>query len=102
MNVHDSSKIKAHPKFRELTTKRSKYAWTLSAIVLGAYFTFILIIAFVPSVLGTPISAGSVTTIGIPVGILIIVGAFVLTGLYTRRANGEFDEIVKSIIEETR
>jgi hypothetical protein len=43
--------------------------------------------------------AGAVTTIGIPVGILIIVAAFVLTGIYVRRANAEFDALNQQIVE---
>lgn len=99
---HDLARVRRHPSFEELTAKRSRYAWTLSAIMLGAYFAFILVIAFAPGVLGTPVAAGSVTSVGIPVGICLIVGAFVLTGLYVRRANGEFDRLNREIVEETR
>ncbi len=45
------------------------------------YFGFILLIAFDPKFLGTPIGSG-VMTIGIPVGLFVIVAAFVLTGIY--------------------
>ena len=68
--------------------------------MLAIYYGFILIIAFAPSVLGTPIAPGAVTTIGIPIGVLIIVAAFVLTGIYVRRANSEFDALNRQIIEE--
>jgi uncharacterized membrane protein (DUF485 family) len=51
-------------------------------------------------VLGIPISG--VITLGIPVGVFIIVIAFVLTGIYVRRANSEFDELNRQIIEEAR
>jgi uncharacterized membrane protein (DUF485 family) len=61
------------------------------------YFTFILTIAFNPTALGTPLSADSVTTIGIPIGMFVIVFAFILTGIYTKRANGEFDDLTKKI-----
>ena len=53
-----------------------------------------------PKLLGTPISG--VITLGIPVGVFIIVAAFVLTGIYVRRANSEFDELNRQIIEETK
>ncbi len=65
--------------------------------MLIVYFTFILTIAFKPSLLAIPLSEGSVITIGVPIGILIILFAFVLTGIYTRRANGEFDDLSKKI-----
>ena len=66
------------------------------------YFTFILTIAFEPALLGTPLSADSVTTVGIPIGVAVIVFAFVLTGIYTKRANGEFDDLANKIKESVK
>ena len=103
MNKELVEKIKANPDYQELVSKRSSFSIKLSVAMLVVYFTFILTIAFNPSALGTPISADSVTTIGIPIGIAIIVFAFVLTGIYTSRANGEFDDLankVKNSIKE--
>jgi uncharacterized membrane protein (DUF485 family) len=70
--------------------------------MLVIYFGFVLTIAFDPAFLGTPLSAGSVTTIGIPIGIGVIISAFVLTGIYVRRANGEFDELSNRIKEKVK
>ena len=89
--------IKNDPNFQELVTKRSKFAWTLTIAMLVVYFAFILTIAFNPSALGTPLSSDSVTTVGIPVGVIIIVFAFILTGIYVRRANSEFDDLTAKI-----
>jgi len=89
--------IKNDPNFQELVTKRSTFAWTLTIAMLVVYFAFILTIAFNPSALGAPLSSDSVTTIGIPIGIFIIVFAFVLTGIYVRRANSEFDDLTAKI-----
>ncbi|WP_412841854.1 DUF485 domain-containing protein, partial [Aeromonas dhakensis] len=38
-------------------------------------------------------------TRGIPVGIGLILSAFVLTGVYVFRANGEFDELNQKILK---
>ena len=89
--------IKNDPDFIQLVKTRSSFAWTLTIIMLVIYFGFVLTIAFDPSILGTPLSEGSVTTVGIPVGVGVIVIAFVLTGIYVRRANGEFDELTAKI-----
>ena len=70
--------------------RRKHFAWALSAAMLVIYFGFILVIAFAPKVLGTPIGGG-VMTVGIPVGLFVIGSAFVLTGIYVRRANSEFE-----------
>ncbi len=96
-------KIKANPDYQELISKRSSFSIKLSVAMLVVYFTFILTIAFNPSALGTPLSGDSVTTVGIPVGIAIIIFAFILTGIYTKRANGEFDDLnnkIKQAIKE--
>jgi len=90
-------RLKNDPDFLKLVRERSKFAWTLTIIMLVIYFGFVLTIAFDPSILGAPLSTGSVTTVGIPVGIAVIVSAFLLTGIYVRRANGEFDELTHRI-----
>jgi len=90
-------RIKNDPDFIQLTRERSKFAWTLTIVMLVIYFGFVLVIAFDPSLLGTPLSEGSVTTVGIPVGVGVIISAFILTGIYVRRANGEFDELTAKI-----
>ena len=103
MNKELVDKIKNNPDYQELVSKRSGFAIKLSIAMLVVYFTFILTIAFNPSALGTPISADSVTTIGIPVGIVVIIFAFILTGIYTKRANGEFDDLnnkIKKAVKE--
>jgi uncharacterized membrane protein (DUF485 family) len=90
-------RIKEDPNFQTLVRERSKFAWRLTAAMLFVYFTFILVIAFDPSLLGTPLSSDTVTTVGIPVGIFVIIFAFVVTGIYVNRANGEFDELTRKI-----
>ncbi len=94
--------IKSDPNFQELVAKRSKFAWTLTIAMLVVYFAFILTIAFDPSALGTPLGDDTVTTVGIPVGMAIIVFAFALTGIYVRRANTEFDALTAKIKEKAK
>lgn len=101
MSQHIYDKVRANPKFAELVHKRSRFAWILSAIMLVVYYAFILVIAFSPSTFGQKIGAG-VTTLGMPIGLGIIILAFVLTGIYTKRANGEFDDLTQQIKEEAR
>ena len=89
--------IKRDPEFHELVRKRTSFAWALSTTMAVIYFGFILLVAFAPKFLGTPLGSG-VTTIGIPLGLFVIVSAFVLTGLYVRRANSEFDALTQKIV----
>ncbi|MGF1526952.1 MAG: DUF485 domain-containing protein [Candidatus Competibacterales bacterium] len=94
--------IKNHPHYQELVSKRTRFAWQLSAVMLVIYFGFILTIAFVPNLLATPLYEGSVISVGIPVGVAIILIAFALTGLYVARANGEFERMTKAIKQDTK
>lgn len=93
------NRISRDPRYQELVARRSRFAWTLSAIMLAIYFAFILVIAFDPTLLGRPLGGG-VATVGIPIGIGIIVAAFLLTGVYVYRANTEFDAITNEIVKE--
>ena len=92
-------RIRQHPKFLELERKRSRFSWGLSAAMLLIYYGYILIVAFAPGVLGQPLSAGSATTIGMPIGVGVILAAVSLTGIYVWRANGEFDRLTREIVE---
>ncbi|MES2820726.1 MAG: DUF485 domain-containing protein [Pseudomonadota bacterium] len=94
--------IQQNPRFQELVSKRERFAWLLSALMLGMYLAFILVIAFVPQWLGTRIDPESTTTWGIPVGLGVIISAFVLTGIYVYRANGEFDDMTREILAEVQ
>ena len=95
----DVMRIRREPLFNELVDKRKHFAWTLSAAMLVIYFGFIAIIAFDPKLLAIPIGGG-VITVGIPVGLLVIVSAFVLTGIYVARANGRFDDLTRDLNRE--
>jgi uncharacterized membrane protein (DUF485 family) len=90
-------KIVNDPNFITLTRERSKFGWILTVAMLVVYFAFILVIAFNPSFFGTPLAEGGVTTVGIPVGVGVIIFAFVITGIYVKRANSEFDDLTNKI-----
>ncbi|MGQ0588893.1 MAG: DUF485 domain-containing protein [Sphingosinicella sp.] len=91
--------IRAHPGYRALVRTRRRLAWTLSAVMLAAYFGYILLIAFDPQWLATPIGGG-VTTIGIPIGLGLILLGIALTALYVRRANRDFDARLEAILKD--
>jgi uncharacterized membrane protein (DUF485 family) len=95
-------RIETSPKFRELVGARTRFAVTLTIIMLAIYCGFILAVAFAPGWLGSPVSDGSVVTVGIPVGIAVIVSAFVLTGIYVARANSRFDQLNAEILREVK
>lgn len=91
--------IKSNPKYHELLSKRKSFAWIMAVVMLVIYYGFILIVAFNKEFLSQSLSGG-VTTVGIPVGLGVIISAFVLTGIYVSRANSEFDRLTREIKEE--
>ena len=92
--------IQNSPRFKELVKKRERFAWILSAIMLGLYAAFILLIAYGSHIMGAKLYPGSAITWGIPIGVGLIFSAFILTGIYVRRANGEFDALNTAILKE--
>lgn len=87
------------PRFRALIRRRQRLAWSLTAIMLAAYFGFILAVAFAREWLARPIGGG-VTTLGIPVAIGVILLGFALVAIYVRRANREFDAAIRALADD--
>jgi uncharacterized membrane protein (DUF485 family) len=93
------TKIQSNPKYLELRRKRNRFGWWLTALMMVVYYGYIALIAFDKPFLAQPIGAG-VTTIGIPIGLGVIVFTILITAFYIRRANGEFDRLTAEIIQE--
>ncbi|WP_291320140.1 DUF485 domain-containing protein [Desulfonatronospira sp.] len=87
-------------KFRRLVVNRWKVSLTLTAIMMLAYFGFILILAYAPHLLSMKI--GEHMTLGIPVGIFVIVLAFILTGIYVFWSNSYYDKAVEEVLKSMR
>jgi uncharacterized membrane protein (DUF485 family) len=83
------------PGFKSLVRKRVSVSLTLTVIMLVVYFGFILVIAFNKELLA--IKIGEHLTIGLPIGIGIIVFAWLLTGVYTYWANSSYDRSVREM-----
>ena len=92
-------KIHSHPKYLELRTKRNRLGIFLTALMLIVYYGYIALIAFDKKFLAQPIGTG-VTTLGIPIGMGVIIFTIVITAIYVRRANGEFDTLTKEILKD--
>lgn len=91
-------RVQNDPQFMLLVRKRTRLAWLLTALMILIYFGFVLTIAYNKEFLAQSLSGG-VTTVGIPVGLGVIVSAFVLTGIYVARANSAYDDLIKQIVE---
>jgi uncharacterized membrane protein (DUF485 family) len=92
-------KIQRHPKYQELRSKRNRLGTWLTVLMLIVYYGYVALIAFDKQFLAQPIGPG-VTSLGIPIGMGVIVFTVLITGFYVRRANGEFDKLTQDILKD--
>lgn len=85
--------------FRNFVSKRNKISLILSLVILVCYYIFILGVGLAPEILGYRLGPSSIT-LGILVGIFLIVLSIAATGLYTFLANSYFDKDQKEILRE--
>ncbi|KAA3439400.1 DUF485 domain-containing protein [Rufibacter hautae] len=83
------------PDFKKLVKKRWSVSLVLTFTMLLVYFGFLLTVAFNKQVLATRI--GEYTTLAIPIGLGIILFAWVLTGIYVFWANSDYDTSVQNL-----
>ena len=100
MDDAECARVRANPDFIALERERGRLGWTLAIVMLVIYFGFVGLVAFAPVLLGTPVAG--VITLGFPLGLLVILSAIALTGVYVVRANGSFDAMTRRIIEASR
>ena len=96
MEIDLATRIASHPKYQELRAKRTSFGMWLTLSMLFVYFGFILLVAFNKPFLATRLGAG-VMTYAIPIGFGVIVFTIVITAIYVRRANGEYDSLAEQI-----
>ncbi|MFZ1413448.1 MAG: DUF485 domain-containing protein [Defluviicoccus sp.] len=82
-------------RLHAISAHRWRIAFVLSAIMLVAYYGFILLVAFDKPLLATRLSEG--LSLGILLGALVIVFAWVLTIFYTKWANGVYDREIAEL-----
>ena len=93
----DAQTILRDPTFETLVRERSRFAWTLSILMLVVYLIFICLVAFAHGLMATKVGDGP-TSLGILLGLAVIVFAFALTGVYVSRANTRFDDLNRNIV----
>ncbi|WP_039011402.1 DUF485 domain-containing protein [Pseudomonas brassicacearum] len=99
MTPKDVELIHQHPDFIQLVRRKQNLYWSLSLIMLVIYFGFVLLVAFSPATLGQSLSGG-VTSVGMLVGVVIVLLAFGLTGFYVYRANHVIDPLNEKLKQE--
>jgi len=100
MDVSTLKRIQADPNYQKLVSERKTFGWTLAIITLILYYGYIAIVAFSPALIATKV-AGDIT-IGVIMGVALILLSILLTGLYVLRANGEYDDLTNAIVGAVR
>ena len=90
------NRIASDPNYRKLKAKRTSFGWWLTLAGMLAYYGFILLVAFDKPLLASRIGSG-VMTLGMPIGLGVIVFTVVITAIYVRRANAEFDTLAAEV-----
>jgi len=96
MDTSLAQRIAAHPSYRELRARRSSFGWWLTGAMMVVYYGFILLVAFDKPLLASRLGDG-VMTLGMPIGLGVIVFTVLITAIYVRRANREFDRLSDDI-----
>ena len=96
MDIELARRIAGNPKYQELKAKRTRFGWWLTLAMMVVYYGFILLVAFDKEFLSQRFGDG-VMTLGIPVGFGVIVFTIVITAVYVRRANSEFDSLAADV-----
>ncbi len=96
------AKIRANPKFEGFVGMRNRYSAIMAILGAIAYYGFILLVAYDKEFLAKKIGEGWTTSLGIPLGVGVIVFTIIITWIYVRRANNEFDDINAQIVREAQ
>jgi uncharacterized membrane protein (DUF485 family) len=96
MDQMTARRIENDPNYQKLVSERKSFAWTLTIITLVMYYGFLALGAFFPTVFVVPV-LGSIT-LGIVLGVAIILASILLTWIYIVRANGEYDDLTRAIV----
>lgn len=92
-------KIQNHPKYLELRKKRNSFGWMLTLLMMLVYYGYIALIAFNKPFLSQRIGEG-VTSLGVPIGMGVIIFTILITAIYVRRANSEYDDLTAAILKD--
>jgi uncharacterized membrane protein (DUF485 family) len=96
----DTREIERSPEFNSLVRNRWQIATFLLILQFIAYYGFILLVAYAKPTLA--IKVGAVTTLGIVLGMLVIVVTFLLTLVYVIWANKVYDDSVNATIRKIK
>jgi uncharacterized membrane protein (DUF485 family) len=102
VKIHKSAhEVIESADFKKLVSTRLSVSVTLLVALFVIYYGFILLIPYAPDLMKARIGSG-VTTVAIPLGVGVIVFAFVLTAIYVAWANAKYDPEVDRLKNQLR
>jgi len=91
----DRRELLNDPEFRAMARRKNAISLVLTASTLVVYFGFILLIAFKRDVFAGRLAGG--ITVGVALGVGVIVASWALTGVYVRWANSKYDAMIDTL-----
>lgn len=88
------------PEFHRMVRGKWTISIVLTLLLFVVYYGFIILVAVDKPFLAQKV--GEYTTIGIPIGVGVIVAAWVLTGIYVTWANRVLDVEVARLANEVK
>lgn len=89
--------IRQLPEYSALIRARQRIIWPLASLTIAAYCALILAIAFAPEWLGQSLSGGT-TSIGMALGLGMILLCLIITGIYVVYANRVLEPLSRAIV----
>ncbi len=89
MDQIQKARLLSSPAFTRLVRHRWRVSLALTACLFILYYGYILLIAFNKAWLARRF--GGITPIGVPIGVAVILGSWLLTAIYIVWANRSYD-----------
>jgi uncharacterized membrane protein (DUF485 family) len=98
MDSAQRDRLLASPAFTQLVSRRWRVSLTLTALLFVMYYGYIVLIATNKSFMAQRL--GGATPIGVPLGVGVIFGSWLLTAIYIVWANRQYDPEVARLRRE--
>ena len=85
----------ASPEFQELRNRLRRFVFPMSAVFLIWYFAYVMLGAFAHDFMAIKVWGN--INVGLLIGLGQFLSTFVITGIYVRRANNEYDALTEQI-----
>lgn len=92
------SNLTTSDEYRALIRQRSRIVWPLLSLTVMTYLGFILVIAFSPASLATPVVTGGTVSVGILTGLVLILFNILLTLVYVSLANRKIEPLIAQVL----